>query len=141
LIEGKLKTWRDEYREWREQGRHTKRRKTGNQSTKVAESQLPTFAAPVGAPLKSGAQAMPDYSTINNPYWTPTLDTSASASGGQQMGDAATFTPDVGDFSAAFQNGDLYLWNDMTADSFGGWMPQSGMYDGMGYGSLNGQGF
>jgi hypothetical protein len=57
------------------------------------------------------------------------------------MGDPATFTPDVGDFSAAFQNGDLYLWNDMTTDSFGGYIPQSGMYSGMGYESFNGQNF
>jgi hypothetical protein len=51
------------------------------------------------------------------------------------------FTPDMGDFSAAFQNGDLYLWNDMTADNFGGWVPQSGMYSGTEFGGMNGQGF
>ena len=58
-----------------------------------------------------------------------TLDnTSTSNSRTQPMTtDQTPFTSDMGDFSAAFQNGDLYLWNDLTADNFGGgWVPQGG---------------
>jgi hypothetical protein len=75
---------------------------------------------------------------LSNSYqtWDPMNATNTSGQG--QMSE---FTSDMGDFTAAFQNGDLYLWNDMTADSFGGWVPQSGMYSGMEFGSLNGQGF
>jgi hypothetical protein len=29
----------------------------------------------------------------------------------------------------------------MTADSFGGWVPQSGMYNGVDFGPMNGQAF
>ena len=46
------------------------------------------------------------------------------------------FAPDMGDF---FQNGDLYLWNDVD-QNFGGWIPQGGsMYTE--FGPFNGQGY
>ena len=48
------------------------------------------------------------------------------------MGDRTAYTPDIGDFSSVFQNGDLYLWDGMNGDSFGGWAPQGGVYMGMG---------
>lgn len=161
VLEAKLKTWRDEYRQWREEGRHSKKRKTDNETEIASGNQTPVFAepktqtqdanAPSSNPLHSTSndqqQQQPSQLTnypISNPYqpWNTSglpLDTSSAAGG--QMGDPATFTPDIGDFTAAFQNGDLYLWNDMTADSFGGWVPQSGMYSGMEFGSMNGPGF
>lgn len=140
VLEAKLKSWRDEYTQWREEDRHLKRRKVSNEDD--AGAKTPTFAQPAAsalanAPLEHSAAQMPNQNfAANNPYpaWNP-LDASTTAG---QIGD---FTPDMGDFSAAFQNGDLYLWNDMTADSFGGWVPQSGMYSGMEFGGLNGQGF
>ena len=144
VLEEKLKSWRDEYRTWREEDRHSKRRKIDNESESTG-NQTPAFVEP-NAPSSNGLEQqpaqMPNFA-LNNPYqnWNTNnmpLDTTNS---GAQMGDPATFTPDIGDFTAAFQNGDLYLWNDMTADSFGGWVPQSGMYSGMEFGSLNGQGF
>ncbi|KAH4032244.1 hypothetical protein HBI24_113260 [Parastagonospora nodorum] len=139
VLEAKLKSWRDEYTQWREEDRHLKRRKVNNEDE--AGEKTPTFAQPAasstGASLEQPSTQMPGQNfTVNNPYptWNP-LDTTATA------GQIGEFTPDMGDFSAAFQNGDLYLWNDMTADSFGGWVPQSGMYSGMEFGGLNGQGF
>jgi hypothetical protein len=83
---------------------------------------------------------------LGNTYPTPTpwsanelgLDTGTQA---QPISDQTTFTTDMGDFSAAFQNGDLYLWNDMTADNFGGWVPQGGSYGQAGFGGMNSHGF
>jgi hypothetical protein len=140
VLEAKLKSWRDEYRQWREEDRQLKRRKLSQSATGTGD-QTPTFAdMSTSNSVQSGAEqqaaSMPGYA-LNNSYqtWNP-LDTTTTGAG--QMNE---FTPDMGDFTAAFQNGDLYLWNDMTADSFGGWVPQSGMYSGMEFGSLNGQGF
>ncbi|KAF2822041.1 hypothetical protein CC86DRAFT_358022 [Ophiobolus disseminans] len=145
VLEAKLKSWRDEYQTWREAKRHSKRRKTDNESTTASGDLTPSFAepnAPSSNPLQASidqqATPMPNFG-LSNPYQTYLPLDTTNASG--QMGDPAAFTPDIGDFTAAFQNGDLYLWNDMTADSFGGWVPQSGMYSGMEFGSLNGQGF
>jgi hypothetical protein len=156
LLEAKLKSWWDEYQEWRKEGRHLKRRKTNTQDESEAATgnQTPAFAEPnpqfsisAMGPSQSASQQpqalqMPNFSA----YATPTpwntndlhLDTTTSA---QPIADQTSFTPDMGDFSAAFQNGDLYLWNDMTADNFGGWVPQSGPYSGLGFGGMNSQGF
>jgi hypothetical protein len=135
VLDAKLKSWRDEYRTWREEDRNNKKRKFCESATATG-NQTPMFADPSAAGSMSEQQSsqMPNFA-LNNSYqtWNP-LDTTNTAG---QMND---FAPDMGDFTAAFQNGDLYLWNDMTADSFGGWIPQSGMYSGMEFGSLNGQG-
>lgn len=57
---------------------------------------------------------------------TPALNDQAMAAG-----------PDMTDFSAAFQNGDLYLWDDIN-DNFGGWMPQGGvMYNEVPFNGMN----
>ncbi|CAO2651994.1 Nn.00g002770.m01.CDS01 [Neocucurbitaria sp. VM-36] len=154
VLEAKLKSWWDEYQEWRKEGRHLKRRKMneGNKSEAATDDQTPAFAEVKNQPSTSSNpmqpssnQGMPTTSQFalgtSYPSWNSSdvhLDPTTSA---QTLGDQATFTPDIGDFSAAFQNGDLYLWNDMTADTFGGWGPQGGLYTGMGYGPLNGQGF
>jgi hypothetical protein len=154
VVEAKLKSWRDEYQQWRQEDRHLKRRKlsesataTGNQTPLFADPTAPSSSSsaataaaaaavgPVQTGLESQATPLPNF-PLTNPYQTwNAVDTTATA---RQMGE---FTPDMGDFTAAFQNGDLYLWNDMTADSFGGWVPQSGMYSGMEFGPINGQGF
>lgn len=150
VLEAKLKSWRDEYRQWREDGGQAKRRKKNaeNESVTATGTQTPLFAEPrnneasnQNQQLQMGAeqQQQQQPSTIqnygmNNAYWS---------AGGLPMStgtDQAAYN-DAGDFSAAFQNGDLYLWNDMTADSFGGWIPQSGMYTGLDFGSMSGQGF
>ncbi|PZD26063.1 C6 zinc finger domain protein [Pyrenophora tritici-repentis] len=122
LLEAKLKSWWDEYREWRKEGRDQKRRKTksGDDSDPTTGNQTPAF-----------------------PTWNTNelgLDTTTPAQQ-QPVGDQAAYTHEMGDFSAAFQNGDLYLWNDLTADNFNGWVPQNGPYGGMGFGGMNSQGF
>jgi hypothetical protein len=143
LINAKLKSWWDEYQNWRKEGRHLKRRKTNahdeGDTVTGNQTQTPAFAEPNPQPLGLPA-VFPSQTTSQQPqaqfsmgsaYGTPApwLDTT------QPIGEQTGFTPDMGDFSAAFQNGDLYLWNDMTVDNFGG------PYSGMGFGGMNSQGF
>ncbi|PZD01335.1 C6 zinc finger domain protein [Pyrenophora tritici-repentis] len=112
LLEAKLKSWWDEYREWRKEA-----------------LQMPNFNITNSYPTQ--------------PTWNTNelgLDTTTPAQQ-QPVGDQAAYTHEMGDFSAAFQNGDLYLWNDLTADNFNGWVPQNGPYGGMGFGGMNSQGF
>lgn len=161
VLEAKLVTWREEYLEWRREGRHLKRRKvkdgsaTNTSGTKSPitldakdqrsqhEPSIPAQSTP--APerhLSQPQQPMPlpgSNFNIANPYaWTPSGISQGSS---QPINDQATFTTDMGDFSAAFQNGDLYLWNDIN-DNFGGWIPQGGsLYTDAGFGPLNGQGY
>lgn len=164
VLEVKLFSWREEYLEWRREGRHLKRRKvTKDDSTaNTSGTRSPSIAAdgkdkpppdPVAQtqstlnlerhlsqPQQSAALQAPSSNfNVTNPYaWTPGGISQGST---QPLGDQATFTPDMGDFSAAFQNGDLYLWNDIN-DNFGGWIPQGGsLYTDMGFGPLNGQGY
>ncbi|KAF3009822.1 hypothetical protein E8E13_010294 [Curvularia kusanoi] len=171
VLEQKLMSWREEYLAWRREGRHLKRRKisddtaptknsSGNRSPTAAAggtTQPPqsTLTRLADAPsltrhLSQPAQATPlpgsDFS-ITNPYaWTPGSglgQSSAAPQGGlgDQQQQPSFTAPDMGDFSAAFQNGDLYLWNDIN-DNFGGWIPQGGsLYTDMGFGPLNGQGY
>jgi hypothetical protein len=138
VLEAKLKSWRDEYMTWREEDRNNKKRKVSENAAATATgNQMPMFADVPASSSMPEQQATPMSGfPLNNSYqaWNP-VGTNNTA------GHMSDFTPDMGDFTAAFQNGDLYLWNDMTADSFGGWVPQSGMYSGMEFGSLNGQGF
>jgi hypothetical protein len=165
LLHEKLKSWWDEYQEWRKEGRHLKRRKlrdrdemataTGNQTPAFADQDVQVappnaldpsqIAAPQQQQQQPHPSAIPTSSfALGNAYPAPapwnandlTLDT-------QPISDQTAFTTDMGDFSAAFQNGDLYLWNDMTADNFGGWVPQGGSYGGgaAGFGGMNSHGF
>lgn len=144
VLEAKLKTWRDEYRQWRDDDRIKKRRKL-DESAGVTGGGM--FDGPGTGTSTSAASLQPSSSTeqqsapmpgfpLNNPYQAWNSFDSTNPTPG--LGD---FSQDMGDFTAAFQNGDLYLWNDMTADSFGGWVPQSGMYSGVEFGAVNGQGF
>ncbi|KAL1655483.1 hypothetical protein SLS61_001947 [Didymella pomorum] len=160
VLEQKLISWREEYLEWRREGRHLKRRKVQDDSTaNTSRTRSPPVLTaskdkpqdPIAPQTQSnsdlGSQPeLPQQPTlpssgynIANPYaWTPGGMPQGSS---QPMGDQTTFTPDMGDFSAAFQNGDLYLWNDIN-DNFGGWIPQGGsLYTDMGFGPLNGQGY
>lgn len=161
VLEQKLISWREEYLEWRREGRHLKRRKIQDDSAaNTTRTRSPTIpAAAKDKPqellalqsqsnplletnLEQSQQPAPAPSSdfnMANPYaWTPNGVTQGSS---QPLGDQTSFTPDMGDFSAAFQNGDLYLWNDIN-DNFGGWIPQGGsLYTDMGFGPLNGQGY
>jgi len=156
LVEAKLKTWWDEYQEWRKEGRHLKRRKTKAQDNNAMATghPIPRFADPNdhNNNLASATQTQPPLtqqeaplanlpmSATMHPDWTTNslpLDTTTSM---QPIAEPAKFTPDLDDFSAAFQNGDLYLWNEVSMDSFGEWLSQATPYQGMGYGSSHGQG-
>lgn len=153
LLETKLKSWWDEYQDWRREGRHLKRRKTkaaDNTATALGD-QIPLFAEPKAyntasvqqqQPVTQQEATLPSFPmSTGYPTWNANdlpLDTSTPAG---PITDPATFTPDMGDFSAAFQNGDLYLWNDVSVDNFGGWSTQTWPYNGMGYDPMNGQGF
>jgi hypothetical protein len=55
----------------------------------------------------------------------PATVMTASPHDGLAPNDPSSYVTDMGDFSAAFQNGDLYLWDDMT-DNFAAWAPQGG---------------
>jgi hypothetical protein len=154
VLEQKLMTWRDEYLAWRREGKHLKRRKLNDESARDAGAASATRSpTTVGdtlptAQLDKRPHALdkqdltrqlsqpsqqptpqPTSSTFNNnithPFaWTPTPE--------QQQ----AFAPDMGDF---FQNGDLYLWNDVD-QNFGGWIPQGGsLYTE--FGPFNGQGY
>lgn len=152
LLEAKLKGWWDEYQEWRREGRQLKRRKTeiADKSAEAVGNQTPLFAEPKNYNMVSSEQppmarqdaALPSFPmSATYPTWNANdlpLHTSTPA---QPITDSPTFTPDMGDFSAAFQNGDLYLWNDVSVDNFGGWTTRAGPYSGMGYGTMHGQGF
>jgi hypothetical protein len=160
LLHEKLKSWWDEYQEWRKEGRHLKRRKMGDgdDGSTATGNQTPAFAEPtsqVAASALDTSQVAAQHQAhpipmsnfaLGNTYPTPTpwsanelgLDTGTQA---QPISDQTTFTTDMGDFSAAFQNGDLYLWNDMTADNFGGWVPQGGSYGHAGFRGMNSHGF
>ena len=162
ILEEKLMSWREEYLELRREGRYLKRRKIqGDSTANTSGTRSPTSVGDGkdGKPRQetvTQAQSTPDLErhllqpqqattiqgsnfNITNPYaWTPGGMPQGS---NQPLGDQSAFTPDMSDFSAAFQNGDLYLWNDIN-DNFGGWIPQGGSsYTDMGFGSLNGQGY
>lgn len=186
ILEQKLMSWREEYLEWRREGRHLKRRKVahddnnnnGNTTTNTSGTKSPATAAPDSRSTTSTAQqqdplasqishSTPSLPSLqqqqqpqnpaslpsssfplpSNPFaWTPSnlgpQQSSTQAALGEQQQSSFTNTPDMGDFSAAFQNGDLYLWNDIN-DNFGGWIPQGGsLYSDMGFGgAMGGQGY
>lgn len=59
------------------------------------------------------------------PDQAPSLDNQAMAG------------PDMTDFSAAFQNGDLYLWDEVN-ENYGGWMSQGrAMYQDVPFNGMN----
>ncbi|KAH7385892.1 hypothetical protein BKA66DRAFT_415322 [Pyrenochaeta sp. MPI-SDFR-AT-0127] len=156
ILDAKLKGWWDEYKQWRQEGRHLKRRRTnddGNKSATATGNQTPTFAEiktqqyttssnTMQPTTNQGTAAISNFGMPNSyPAWSTTDLPLNSSTSTQPLGGQTSFTPDIGDFSAAFQNGDLYLWNDTTADNFGGWVSQGGLYSDLGFGPMNSQGF
>ncbi|KAJ4364890.1 hypothetical protein N0V95_000536 [Ascochyta clinopodiicola] len=162
VLEAKLISWREEYLEWRREERHLKRRKMkdgsanntggtrspiifGDAKDRKSQQETTIPAQSVSALERHLSQPQQPValqgSTFNiaNPYtWAPG---GISQGTNAPISDQPTFPPDMGDFSAAFQNGDLYLWNDIN-DNFGGWIPQGGsLYTDSGFGPLNGQGY
>lgn len=89
----------------------------------------PAYRGNAFAPWPTTGLALPDdASALSNDQFAFPADSAMSAD---------TAMPD---FSAAFQNGDLYLWNDVN-ENYGGWIPQGGsIYSDMQFGALNGPG-
>ncbi|KAL1592834.1 hypothetical protein SLS60_011250 [Paraconiothyrium brasiliense] len=162
IIKEKLKTWYDEYQEWRRKGGHLKRNKkvqamTANTSS-VSSDTLPppTYTSqaqqlPTPSPLTTNStlpeQPQPPRTTQQLDYvlsgsqmnaWQPSAFRFPVTSGPQTpgLGDTVYTGPDMTDFSAAFQNGDLYLWDDIN-DNYGGWMPQGGVYSDLPFNGMN----
>ncbi|KZM20863.1 sequence-specific DNA binding RNA polymerase II transcription factor [Ascochyta rabiei] len=163
ILETKLICWREEYLEWRREERHLKRRKARDASaTNTSGARSPVHFGDGRGRKPQQETAPPTQSVsalerhLSQPPQPPPQPGSnlnianlyAWAPGGlpqaanPPMGEQSTFSPPaMGDFSAAFQNGDLYLWNDIN-DNFGGWIPQGGsLYTDTGFGPLNGQGY
>ena len=154
VLEQKLMTWRDEYLAWRREGRHLKRRKLNDDTVRVesasaSAARSPTTAAGDAlptAPLEKQPPAQDLTRHLSQPSQQPTpLPSSSSFNNNTNITNPfawtpmpeqqQAFAPDMGDF---FQNGDLYLWNDVD-QNFGGWIPQGGSMS-TEFGPFNGQG-
>jgi hypothetical protein len=136
VLNQKLKSWHDEYQVWRKEGRFKKRRGPGGETG--GTDHHPTFMhddqetplpapAPTAVPSEQATDSVPYFGLGKQlPPWPSTELDLASADSTQNMVPPQTaFPAEMGDFSAAFQNGDLYLWNDGN-ENFGGWIPPSG---------------
>ncbi|KAF1967875.1 hypothetical protein BU23DRAFT_482088 [Bimuria novae-zelandiae CBS 107.79] len=154
ITEKKLKAWHDEHQEWRRNGGHLKRSKKSQAATTEAnassassdisppaayrsQTQLPT-PSPLTASSELSDPARPPPSTqhLQNyvlsgtsfPTWQLPSSFRFSGTSAEQtpaLNGQVMAGPDMTDFSAAFQNGDLYLWDDVN-DTYGGWMPPDG---------------
>jgi hypothetical protein len=75
-------------------------------------------------------QPLPMFNVDTTYSWPMPATTSTNAA-------ISSFDHDMTDFSTAFQNGDLYLWNDM-GENYGGWIPNAqtdtSLYDIMQFG-------
>lgn len=166
VLQEKLKVWHDEHQEWRRNGGHLKRKKNaqammdGNTSSAASDiapapaytgqQQLPTPSSLASSTLPEQPQSQPrqsqqqlqDYVLSGTPLpsWQPsdfrfpvTTGAQTQAPLNDQMFGGANMT----DFSAALQNGDLYLWDDIN-DNYGGWMPQGGtLYSDVPFNGMN----
>lgn len=149
VLNQKLKVWHDEHQIWRKEKRLKKRGSPG-------ESEGPD--APVTPFMQNDTQATPlpitaptavpsDQVTDQVPYFglgkqlAPWPTTGLDLAGTQAIQDLvhpqAAFPTAIGDFSTAFQHGDLYLWDDVNMN-FGGWEPQSeSSYSDLQFGTFN----
>lgn len=94
---------------------------------------IPTYATNHPLPFPASTAFAPWPSPQPQPYH---LSSNASLTSGDPSTETSATGPDMTDFSAAFQNGDLYLWDD-AHDSFGGWMPMQMPQGNVVYGGLN----
>lgn len=158
VLNHKLKTWHDEHQVWRKEGKYLKRKGPRGDSEGPTVTEHPTVAfmeghseiAPMPTPTQTPTSAsvsteqgtghLPNFGmgTAFTP-WATTAISLANTDTTQNIVGQPAFPSDMGDFSAAFQNGDLYLWNDVN-DNYGGWIPQGGsIYSDMQFGALNDQ--
>ncbi|KAF2867627.1 hypothetical protein BDV95DRAFT_502118 [Massariosphaeria phaeospora] len=161
VLEQKLKTWHDEHQQWRKEGRHLKRPKDDgttagpgtsssfnikSQDTPATIQHLLSLVKPPSSQTQTQTQTqLPTYTINPYPTWpsstAPNTSTSFASLDSTMAVDQANSTTNLGDFSDAFQNGDLYLWNEVN-DSMGGWFQQGGgIYgDNMEFGTFGDQG-
>jgi hypothetical protein len=170
VLNHKLKSWHDEHQNWRKGGKKRKRTKrederlplgrqrSGEVTDKFSALMDPTrvhdntptdgLSPPSTAANQPTSQptsqpppnfgignAFPPWPTTNIPLSAETPAQALNPEPNGWSNDA-----NMPDFSAAFQNGDLYLWNDIN-DNFagGGWIPQGGsLYSDMQFGGLGG---
>ncbi|KAF2185739.1 hypothetical protein K469DRAFT_726537 [Zopfia rhizophila CBS 207.26] len=161
VLNHKIKAWHDEHQAWRKEGRNLKRNSPQDRrdhngshippdSPSTASGEMnpqPTTAAqPLPPPSSTSTDQVPSQIPnfgMSNAYPNWPTNSAPLRSTEPTPGfhaDQSGLPTDMSDFLAAFQNGDLYLWNDVN-DSFGGWIPQGGsIYSDMQFGSLNNQG-
>ncbi|KAF2005592.1 hypothetical protein P154DRAFT_313596 [Amniculicola lignicola CBS 123094] len=164
VLNHKLKAWHNEHQHWRKEGRQLKRnspqdgkddatlpKKVSKPTETFSErstGSIPALSASTIAPTIQTSQTLqlPDFNPVNNVSYSPWPTTSAypvtnNTSMPGPNYPTAIFPSEMGDFSAAFQHGDLYLWNDMS-DNFGGWIATQGegMYNDLNLETLNGPG-
>lgn len=135
VLNHNLKSWHDEHQVWRKEGKFKKKRGPTEETEEPAISfmqndtqttQLPAPApAPTAAPSEQAPSQVPYFGVGKQlaPWPSPDLDIGETDTA-QNMATQPAFASDIGDFSAAFQNGDLYLWNDIN-ENFGNWVSQS----------------
>ncbi|ORY13158.1 hypothetical protein BCR34DRAFT_481476 [Clohesyomyces aquaticus] len=164
VLNHKLKMWHDEHQAWRKEGRKPIRSLPLNckgakepaehnpipfggpkpQETVSASATAPNQPMPPAplapattspGPPGTGLGTMPNFG-VSSAYssWPANTGLSMTSTDGPQPQLPADL---MTDFSSAFQNGDLYLWNDVN-DNFGGWVPQGGsIYSDMQFGAMN----
>ncbi|KAJ4305829.1 hypothetical protein N0V90_001361 [Kalmusia sp. IMI 367209] len=143
IIKEKLKTWPKSKPSTKPTQPHRIPKFLRPQHTPLNPSLPPrSFTTSTGSdqtPQNQNQSQLPDFNMgANFPTWQAPAYRFPVTSATQTpaMNDQG-FGPDMTDFSAAFQNGDLYLWDDIN-DNFGGWMPQGGnMYSSMQFGGMN----
>ncbi|KAF2122817.1 hypothetical protein BDV96DRAFT_8152 [Lophiotrema nucula] len=161
VLNHKLKSWWLEYQQWRKDGRHMKRKKArvetnlsdpsgsaDDRPTGLDDAQGQSTAPPQSLPTPSSGNAeqapsqIPNFNVNSFSPWPSTSLSVPTVNAAQGLvTDQTGFPTDMGDFADAFQNGDLYLWDEVNDNPFGGWIPQGGsIYNDMQFGPLNGQG-
>ncbi|KAF2710195.1 hypothetical protein K504DRAFT_430539 [Pleomassaria siparia CBS 279.74] len=153
VLNQKLVAWREDFLQWRKEGKYPKRKDPSGESedsmtdapgtalgAEVSQDDpLPTPASESIPTVEQQMSQVPNFG-IGNAFapWHSTGLALLDPDLAQAPGDPQTaFPSDMGDFSEAFQNGDLYLWNDLS-ENFGGYIPQGGsIYSDLQFGALN----
>ncbi|KAH7132669.1 hypothetical protein B0J11DRAFT_233390 [Dendryphion nanum] len=143
VLTNKLKSWHDEYEQWKRDGKHLDRKCQADvsvpttypiaaTSTKLHDNgPSQSLPKPDTSSTTTTARATPQHHVpgfaLNGAYtasWPTTALNIPDIESSEELISQPTFA-EMGDFAAAFQNGDLYLWNDVN-ETFGGWIPQGG---------------
>jgi hypothetical protein len=149
VLNQKLKVWHDEHQVWRKE-KILKRGGSGESEgtdtpatpfmhNDAHRASLPTTAS-TAVPSEQATDQVPYFGLGKQlvPWPQTGLDLTGTQATQNLVHPQAAFPTAMGDFSEAFQNGDLYLWNDVSMN-FGGWEPQNGAsYSDLQFGTFNG---